>query len=174
MRYPISLLLCAVIVLALSVTLLGPAVAGLASSPNRDQPNDPAATELWCGSSSLTHAPVRPYLLSYWLLGRESLSPDNWLDGWKQSGLRLESDTLAAAPATNPGRTAGPLATIVDVTIAPSNQLVFLPSTVTINVGDTVRWTFASVGHDLVSGSACVPDDGFCWPNNLNCGSNGN
>jgi plastocyanin len=43
-------------------------------------------------------------------------------------------------------------AAIVDVTVAPDGDLVFSPSAVTINPGDTVRWTWAADFHSTTSG----------------------
>lgn len=37
----------------------------------------------------------------------------------------------------------------------------FSPATVNIEIGDTVRWTWASIGHSVVSGSSCVSDGLF-------------
>ncbi len=45
----------------------------------------------------------------------------------------------------------------------------FAPSTVTIKVGDTVRWTWGSMGHNVVSGSGGVADDKFCSPSDTSC-----
>jgi plastocyanin/uncharacterized MnhB-related membrane protein len=60
---------------------------------------------------------------------------------------------------------------IFDVTVGPSGMLVFSPSTVTISVGDTVRWTWGSSGHSVTSGNPCVADGQFCSPNDTNCGA---
>src|SRR5262249_23711472 len=46
----------------------------------------------------------------------------------------------------------------------------FAPRTVTIHVGETVRWRWDSSGHDVVSGSGS-PDGRFCTPNDRACGS---
>ena len=49
---------------------------------------------------------------------------------------------------------------------------VFVPDTVNISVGDTVRWTWAEGGHSVTSGdsTSCTADGQFCSPNNTNCG----
>lgn len=60
-------------------------------------------------------------------------------------------------------------AAIVDVAVGPGGSLSYSPDTVTINVGDTVRWTFAEVGHNVVSGSACIANNQFCSPNDMDC-----
>jgi plastocyanin len=43
----------------------------------------------------------------------------------------------------------------VDVAVGPGFSFTFSPSTVTILVGDTVRWTFASSNHTVTSGPPC-------------------
>jgi len=47
--------------------------------------------------------------------------------------------------------------------------LAFDPEGLTINAGDTVRWVWASSGHNVVSGAACTPDDLFCSPDDTSC-----
>jgi len=49
-------------------------------------------------------------------------------------------------------------ATTVDVTIGPSGNLVFSPSSVTIHPGDQVKWTWGSSGHSTTSGSPGLPN----------------
>jgi Copper binding proteins, plastocyanin/azurin family len=46
---------------------------------------------------------------------------------------------------------------------------VFVPDTLNISVGDTVRWTWAESGHSVTSGPPCVPDSQYCSPNDMNC-----
>ena len=58
---------------------------------------------------------------------------------------------------------------IFDVTVGPGGQTVFSPDTLTIAVGDTVRWTWASIGHSVTSGNACAIDSQFCSPDDMNC-----
>jgi len=61
---------------------------------------------------------------------------------------------------------------IFDVTVGPlENELSFAPDTVTIAVGDTVRWTWASDLHSVTSGTSCIADGQFCSPDNMNCDS---
>ncbi|PYS35686.1 MAG: hypothetical protein DMF75_02925, partial [Acidobacteria bacterium] len=43
------------------------------------------------------------------------------------------------------------------------------PNVVVINVGDSVRWTFLSDGHNVESGSSCTPNNQFCLPDDTNC-----
>lgn len=49
-----------------------------------------------------------------------------------------------------------------------SGGLSFSPSTLTINVGETVRWVWAGSGHNVVSGTAAA-DNKFCSPNDTSC-----
>ena len=57
----------------------------------------------------------------------------------------------------------------VNVTVGPNFFATFSPSTVNILVGDTVRWTWASSGHNVRSGSGCAADGQYCSPNDTNC-----
>jgi len=59
--------------------------------------------------------------------------------------------------------------TIVDVTVGGGNGFQFVPSTVNISVGDTVRWTWATSFHSVTSGPPCVADSQYCSPNDMNC-----
>jgi plastocyanin len=59
---------------------------------------------------------------------------------------------------------------IFDVTVGPvENEFTFMPDTVNITVGDTVRWTWASDFHSVTSGTSCTADGQFCSPANMNC-----
>jgi plastocyanin len=59
---------------------------------------------------------------------------------------------------------------IFDVTVGPlENEFSFMPDTVNISVGDTVRWTWASDFHSVTSGMPCTADGQFCSPDNMNC-----
>ena len=59
---------------------------------------------------------------------------------------------------------------IFDVIVGPvGNELRFVPDTVTITAGDTVRWTWESDFHSVTSGVPCVADGQFCSPDNMNC-----
>lgn len=59
---------------------------------------------------------------------------------------------------------------IFDVTVGPlGNKLRFVPDTINISVGDTVRWTWASDDHSVTSGTPCTADGQFCSPDNMNC-----
>jgi len=56
-----------------------------------------------------------------------------------------------------------------DVTVGFKGALAFSPATVNIAVGDTVRWTWAASGHNVVSGMGGVADNNFCSPSDMNC-----
>jgi plastocyanin len=61
---------------------------------------------------------------------------------------------------------------IFDVAVGPlGNEFSFVPATVNISVGDTVRWTWASDAHSVTSGdsASCTADGQFCSPDNMNC-----
>ena len=59
---------------------------------------------------------------------------------------------------------------IFDVTVGPvGNELSFVPDTITITAGDTVRWTWESNMHSVTSGMDCLADGQFCSPDNMNC-----
>jgi plastocyanin len=57
---------------------------------------------------------------------------------------------------------------IFDVAVGQGGD-VFVPDTLNISVGDTVRWTWAESGHSVTSGPPCVPDSQYCSPNDMNC-----
>jgi len=61
-----------------------------------------------------------------------------------------------------------PDGTTFDVAVGQGGD-VFVPDTVNISVGDTVRWTWAESGHSVTSGPPCVPDSQYCSPNDTNC-----
>ena len=61
-----------------------------------------------------------------------------------------------------------PEGTTVDVAVGQGGD-VFVPDTVNISVGDTVRWTWAGSGHSVTSGPPCVPDSQYCSPNDTSC-----
>ena len=59
---------------------------------------------------------------------------------------------------------------IFDVAVGPSgNKIRFVPDTLNISVGDTVRWTWESDDHSVTSGTSCTADGQFCSPDNMNC-----
>ena len=56
------------------------------------------------------------------------------------------------------------------MTVGPKeNEFTFMPDTVNISVGDTVRWTWESDFHSVTSGTPCTADGQFCSPDNMNC-----
>jgi plastocyanin len=55
------------------------------------------------------------------------------------------------------------------VTVGPGGQLIFDPATLTIKVGDTVHWVWATSGHSVVSGTNGTADNQFCSPSNTGC-----
>src|SRR5437762_7942063 len=59
--------------------------------------------------------------------------------------------------------------TTVDVAVGGGNGFQFVPDTVNISVGDTVRWTWANSGHSVTSGSCDAADSQFCSPDDMNC-----
>src|SRR5262245_50906923 len=69
--------------------------------------------------------------------------------------------TIAASLAVYPTVAVG--ATVI-VTVGDGG-LVFSPSSVTINPGDTVRWTWSSSGHSTTSGSPGMPNN--LWDSGL-------
>ncbi len=51
--------------------------------------------------------------------------------------------------------------TVHDVIVGPSGLFIFLPDEIVIEVGDTVRWTWDSDGHNVGSGLPGAPTDAF-------------
>lgn len=59
---------------------------------------------------------------------------------------------------------------VFDVAVGSvGNKLRFVPDTLNISVGDTVRWTWSSDNHSVTSGTPCTADEQFCSPDNMNC-----
>lgn len=59
---------------------------------------------------------------------------------------------------------------IFDVAVGPlGDKLRFVPDTLNVSVGDTVRWTWGSDDHSVTSGTSCTADGQFCSPDNMNC-----
>jgi plastocyanin len=59
---------------------------------------------------------------------------------------------------------------VFDVAVGPpGNKIRFVPDTLTISVGDTVRWTWGSDEHSVTSGTPCTADGQYCSPDNNNC-----
>ena len=80
-----------------------------------------------------------------------------------RDGYSFDATTVVARPNAT--------AQTVDVTVGPDFDFIFDPSIVTINVGDTVRWTWENGGHSVTSGTPCVANNVFCSPLNANCAS---
>jgi plastocyanin len=77
-----------------------------------------------------------------------------------------------ACPGVAPTTTTTlPEAEVPTVTVGPGGALRFDPSSITIHVGETVRWRWSSSGHNVVSGSGGTADGRFCSPNDRGCGS---
>src|SRR3954451_16877262 len=76
-----------------------------------------------------------------------------------QNGRRVRSGSPSAASET------------FDVTVGPGNTRTFSPQTVNIVTGDTVHWTWASSNHNVVAGTSCNPNGGFCSLSDTNCGA---
>jgi plastocyanin len=55
------------------------------------------------------------------------------------------------------------------VSVGPGGGFSFDPVTVNIRVGETVRWRFASAGHNVVSGSGGNANGMFCSPDDTGC-----
>jgi plastocyanin len=53
--------------------------------------------------------------------------------------------------------------------VGPGGALVFTPASLTIQVGDTVHWVWATSGHSVVSGTNGTADNQFCSPSNTGC-----
>ncbi len=65
---------------------------------------------------------------------------------------------IAACSASDPVAAGDANVTSVDVGGAAGNN--FAPPSVTIKVGQTVRWTWIGGTHNVVSGTGCAGDDG--------------
>jgi plastocyanin len=57
------------------------------------------------------------------------------------------------------------------VTVGPGGGTSFSPATLTVPVGTTVTFRFASSGHNVVSGDDCTADGAFCSPGDTSCAS---
>lgn len=77
------------------------------------------------------------------------------------SGSSSDASDAVAVDASGPKT--------VDVAVGAGGGFSFSPSTVTIKVGDTVRWTWDGSGHNVVSGTGGVADNKFCSPSDTGC-----
>ena len=83
--------------------------------------------------------------------------------------LATKSDLAGSAPDLSTAPDLAPAT--VTVTVGQGGANTFTPQAVTINVGDTVKWVWASGGHNVVSGTGGTADNKFCSPNNATCGT---
>jgi len=74
------------------------------------------------------------------------------------------ADTKPAPDALLPDTAGG-----VTVVTVGAGGLTFVPSTVTIKPGETVRWVFSGAGHNVVSGTGCTSNGTFCNPSDTSC-----
>jgi plastocyanin len=75
------------------------------------------------------------------------------------------SNALSGCTTTAPTPTPTP----VTRTVVVGPGFAFDPPDLTIQVGDTVEWSWASSGHNVVSGSGCAADGQFCSPSDSAC-----
>jgi plastocyanin len=63
-----------------------------------------------------------------------------------------------------PPSTGGTTPATMTVMVGPNGSIAFVPSSVTINVGDTVTWQWGggALSHTVTSGSPGAPDGRFC------------
>ncbi len=86
-----------------------------------------------------------------------------------RTNTATQTATNPPASTATPRPSATPRPTTHTVEVGPSGMLVFSPSDLTINVGDTVLWKWSSSGHNVVSGSDCTADSQFCSPSDNGC-----
>ena len=79
------------------------------------------------------------------------------------AGATTTTTTPGASATTTTTPTAG--GTTHTVMVGDGGALVYTPADLTIRVGDTVRWVWASSGHSVVSGTT-ARDNEFCSPSN--------
>lgn len=75
--------------------------------------------------------------------------------------------TTGPASTTTTSTTMGP--SMTTVMVGPNGNLIFDPATVTIKVGDTVRWMWATSFHSVVVSGQNMPDGKFCSPSDTGC-----
>jgi plastocyanin len=98
---------------------------------------------------------------------------DQTVEGFvtEAAGQLSASASTSTTVTTTTSTTMG--SSMVTVTVGPNGNLVFDPATVTIKVGDTVRWLWASSFHSVVSGVVVggvnMPDGKFCSPSDTAC-----
>src|SRR5262249_26166783 len=97
---------------------------------------------------------------------------DTTVDAFIDDVLSQLAGGSTTTTSTVPGTTTTTIAPAATVMVgAGSIGFSFVPATTTVHVGDTVRWSWVSGGHNVVSGAPCVSDGKFCSPDNTNCGS---
>jgi plastocyanin len=114
-------------------------------SPLSDAAHDSAATD-----SSSTDSSA------------DSATTDGSGDDGGDGGDAAPSTVVPCPGGTTPTQT---------VTVGASGDS-FSPTTVTINVGDTVQWTWSASFHSVTSvanTTTCTPDGTFCSPDDTNC-----
>jgi plastocyanin len=84
---------------------------------------------------------------------------DHALTIFDANGQALPADVVDCASATAAG----------EVTVGPNGSFTFSPDTVTVSVGDTVRWTWEGSNHTVTSGTPCTVDSGFCSTADTSC-----
>ncbi|MGI8821098.1 MAG: LamG-like jellyroll fold domain-containing protein [Chthoniobacterales bacterium] len=95
------------------------------------------------------------------------MTPLSAAGGAGAQGLTILDQEGAVVPNATPSATSQ----IVDVAVGPNNSRIFSPATVSISVGDTVRWTWGSSFHSVTSGPPCNADLQYCSPSDTNCGA---
>ena len=73
--------------------------------------------------------------------------------------------TIPGGPTT----TTMPAAPQTHTVMVGQDGLTFTPASLTIRVGDTVHWVWATAGHSVVSGTDGTTDNQFCSPDNTRC-----
>lgn len=80
----------------------------------------------------------------------------------------------SSAPTATPVNTSTPTPTPSPapprmVVVGPHGALTFSPADLSVHVGETVQWVWASGGHNVVGGDNCTADGQFCSPNDTSC-----
>jgi len=91
------------------------------------------------------------------------------------NGVISINEVIAAVNAalngcTGVAPTPTPMAT-THMVLVGAEGFSFSPPSLTIQVGDTVQWSWSSSGHTVTSGSQCSADGQFCSPSDSNCAS---
>ena len=93
-------------------------------------------------------------------------APDLTTPAGNDSATAADLTTAKDAATGSDGTVSG---ATVDVTVGPNGTLTFQPKDVSVNVGDTVRWTWMGNNHTVTSGANAVADDKFCSPSDAGC-----